>query len=679
MSGALSFTPIQVPDFGASLARAQGMQANRLAMLAQQRQMDQEDALNAAIQQNSGALGSADPNARLNALTALASSGPRGLQVALPLITALRQEQDFFGGPGQGGATASPGAPAAMPAPGGSSGGGLSPVAERLIPVAHRADNPQVALDPGNLRDRLASGLGLSGAQAAGVVSGLTMESGLRPGIVRPGGADYGLAQWVGPRRDALFRFAQQAGRPAYDPETQIAFLQQEMQQNPRLMERLRGARSATEAGHIFHDFLAGGAPEFERLRGWHASRAEQIASAQAGGGLLVGGAAPDAPRAIPTADGGTAPAAARGGPVTEDGLPNVPGFDMALVRRAMTLPNNPTASAYLQRYMQVAQLMQRGEPPAPVEVADPSSPTGRRLVQRSQAYGQPAPAPQGAQGTQTERDQQRYIELDERRASLNPREQQELALIERRLTMPQTIAAPDGSIRTIQPPPLPRQGGAPGTIPTAASDPGAPSGAADAQPVNAPRTQTTPTPGGQTVTTVQEPRMAPDASTRAILENVNGLRQARQALALIQARPESVGAWQGAANMLPADALNRIDPGGAEARAAMAAIGATRVHDLSGAAVTVSEFPRLRPFIPQVGDDPRTVQTKLTRFIQEYESILRDQYRSYGPENNFRAMPQVEEILAPPPAQSAGPGGRGSAEPPPRLPAPPPGFRIVR
>lgn len=46
--------------------------------------------------------------------------------------------------------------------------------------------------------------------------------------------------------------------------------------------------------------------------------------------------------------------------------------------------------------------------------------------------------------------------------------------------------------------------------------------------------------------------------------------------------------------------------------RAAIAKIAATEVHDMSGATVTVAEYPRLRPFIPLMTDNAEEVRTKL-------------------------------------------------------------------
>jgi hypothetical protein len=143
------------------------------------------------------------------------------------------------------------------------------------------------------------------------------------------------------------------------------------------------------------------------------------------------------------------------------------------------------------------------------------------------------------------------------------------------------------------------------------------------------------------------------------MVENVSGLRRVREALQLAEARPQSFGLMAGAQNMVPG-VLERTDPDGVEARAAVANIGSLVVHDRSGAAVTASEFPRLRPFIPAVGDPPEVVRTKLRSFAREYESVLREQYDTYGPRAGFRQTPVVEDVLRAP----AGGGGETRADP---------------
>lgn len=85
---------------------------------------------------------------------------------------------------------------------------------------------------------------------------------------------------------------------------------------------------------------------------------------------------------------------------------------------------------------------------------------------------------------------------------------------------------------------------------------------------------------------------------------------------------------------------LQRTDPEGVTARASVANIGSLKIHDRSGAAVTVGETPRLRPFIPTVSDAPDTVIKKLKelrrealKIANEYEKSLSEQgYRTGSP-----------------------------------------------
>jgi len=95
-----------------------------------------------------------------------------------------------------------------------------------------------------------------------------------------------------------------------------------------------------------------------------------------------------------------------------------------------------------------------------------------------------------------------------------------------------------------------------------------------------------------------------------------------------------------GAQAYLPDAVLQRTDPNGVTARATVANIGSLKIHDRSGAAVTVGETPRLRPFIPAVNDAPETVVKKLKELRremlvmdQEYKKTLSEQgYRTGSP-----------------------------------------------
>lgn len=88
-----------------------------------------------------------------------------------------------------------------------------------------------------------------------------------------------------------------------------------------------------------------------------------------------------------------------------------------------------------------------------------------------------------------------------------------------------------------------------------------------------------------------------------------------------------------------PDIALNRLDPAGTVTRAAIADIGSMIMHDRSGAAVTVSESPRLKPFIPLNTDDAATALKKLERLrkiqLDDSEALT----STYNPDQGFKSF----------------------------------------
>lgn len=127
-----------------------------------------------------------------------------------------------------------------------------------------------------------------------------------------------------------------------------------------------------------------------------------------------------------------------------------------------------------------------------------------------------------------------------------------------------------------------------------------------------------------------------PAAIGSKFMENSQNLRMAENALDLVERNKSATGLK----GYLPDPLLQRTDPEGVDTRAAIANLGSMVIHDRSGAAVTASEFPRLRPFIPSTTDDPETVKKKLQQFVTEYRKInneMTDFYKESGydiPEN---------------------------------------------
>lgn len=152
-----------------------------------------------------------------------------------------------------------------------------------------------------------------------------------------------------------------------------------------------------------------------------------------------------------------------------------------------------------------------------------------------------------------------------------------------------------------------------------------------------------------------------PSAIGSKFMENSQNLRMAENALTLIGKNPNSTGVK----GYLPDPLLQRVDPSGVDARAAVANLGSMIIHDRSGAAVTAAEFPRLRPFIPAATDAPDVVEKKLKQFIAEYKNIneeMTDFYRQSGydiPENWHQAGGAAQAPSAQPVAPTAtGPNG---------------------
>lgn len=108
-------------------------------------------------------------------------------------------------------------------------------------------------------------------------------------------------------------------------------------------------------------------------------------------------------------------------------------------------------------------------------------------------------------------------------------------------------------------------------------------------------------------------------ASTREkMAENTVAIQKIDAALTDLSANPNALGAK----NYIPDAIIQRTDPKGVQTRAGVADIGSQKIHDRSGASVTVSEAPRLMPFVPLVTDNPQVAETKLRRLRSEYVAM---------------------------------------------------------
>ena len=114
----------------------------------------------------------------------------------------------------------------------------------------------------------------------------------------------------------------------------------------------------------------------------------------------------------------------------------------------------------------------------------------------------------------------------------------------------------------------------------------------------------------------------------------------------LLVKTPDATGILKG---ITPGIILNRFDKEGTALRAALTELAATKVHDLSGAAVTASEFGRLKPFLPQPTDDSDTIKTKLAGMKAEIQDIMNATNSIYSEDQGYKPIPN----LAPKPAET--------------------------
>ncbi len=130
-----------------------------------------------------------------------------------------------------------------------------------------------------------------------------------------------------------------------------------------------------------------------------------------------------------------------------------------------------------------------------------------------------------------------------------------------------------------------------------------------------------------------------PASTVKAYVENGRSIRQIGETRKALSAYRDGVGAWN---KVTPDFVAQRIDPKGVSVRAMIADIGSMLIHDRSGAAVTVSETPRLLPFIPQVSDTPEAIIQKLNNLEAALVGMQQDMEDAYSNEAGNSALSQI-------------------------------------
>lgn len=138
-----------------------------------------------------------------------------------------------------------------------------------------------------------------------------------------------------------------------------------------------------------------------------------------------------------------------------------------------------------------------------------------------------------------------------------------------------------------------------------------------------------------------------PQAGVKAIVDNRSTVRQIDAAIQALQRRPKSIGPGTG---MLGDTFTQYNDPDGTPTRAAVGKIGGQIIHDVSGAAVTLSEEPRFKPYVPLVTDRPEVALAKLAQLRSLAQATLGDLTDYYSEAQGYRSF--EHQAARPVPAQ---------------------------
>lgn len=124
--------------------------------------------------------------------------------------------------------------------------------------------------------------------------------------------------------------------------------------------------------------------------------------------------------------------------------------------------------------------------------------------------------------------------------------------------------------------------------------------------------------------------RTLPASVANDIIGNQSQLATIAAAEDAIDRHPSAVGVHRAGPDAIH----NILDPDGVAARSAIANIGSLVIKNRSGAAVSVHEMARMRPFIPTTSDPPDIVRRKLAelkRLIAEETDALARYYQQQG------------------------------------------------
>lgn len=137
--------------------------------------------------------------------------------------------------------------------------------------------------------------------------------------------------------------------------------------------------------------------------------------------------------------------------------------------------------------------------------------------------------------------------------------------------------------------------------------------------------------------------RPIPEKQFEAQIANNALVNKIDNAIAEIDKKPESFGLQ----NYVPDAIMQRYDPEGVSSRGAVAEIASQKRHDLSGAAVSIQEDEKLKPFLPSATDNPVVAKQKLEALKKQVLDINNERRKTYikdyGYKGNLPDSPDAE------------------------------------
>lgn len=145
-----------------------------------------------------------------------------------------------------------------------------------------------------------------------------------------------------------------------------------------------------------------------------------------------------------------------------------------------------------------------------------------------------------------------------------------------------------------------------------------------------------------------------PLGAIKSVSDNNSSITNIRSALSAIDSGVKGLGP----SNFMIGDEVKNVlglsSPEEQGLRADVANVGSLIIHDRSGAAVTISEVPRLRPFIPKTTDKPAVARVKLAKLLALVEEENELYKANYSEEQGYHPIQGVKTGADQPAAPAA-------------------------